>query len=151
MFGDAVVLNSSQVDAQKIQFFGASARLGYRITPDHEIWSFRIMGGLYYLSASTTDNSFGFQNLMGPQIFPVLSRTFNSGSTLSISAKYAPVGTGFTVDPSSREIAGGIAWSQSSQLAHPISYSFYISDLSAQVEKIRVESSSFGLSIGVGF
>lgn len=99
-----------------IRFLDLNARVGYTLPWLKGSWALTLMGGLYYTTTfcSVTPNfPFGFSNLMGPQLFPVLRKRLANGDGLSAYLKYSPVSSGgFSVySLASREMAGGMTYS----------------------------------------
>lgn len=99
-----------------IRFLGANARVGYTLPFINNPWSLTLMGGVYYTTtfcSVSPSYPFGFENLMGPQLFPVLRRSLANGNSLSMYLKYSPVSSGgFSVySLSSREVAAGATYS----------------------------------------
>ncbi len=133
-----------------VKYLGFNAKVGYLLYQDPS-WRIALYGGGYYTTMFVTGNSFGFNNLSGPQLFPVVSTFFGSNS-LSAYLKFSPVGEGFNIASlSDREIAGGISYAHSYAEGNSISLHLDISQLSITVGDIPVTSSSTSFSVGYDF
>jgi len=133
------------------RFLGINAKIGYNFVIS-DPWRFSVQTGIYYTTMFVTNNNFGFQNLMGPQLYPVVSRRFGNSSLLAYF-KFSPVGSGFGITSlANNEIAGGLNFS------HPIrnsgmSYSVGVdmSQLSLNFQSIQVLVNTASLSAGLSF
>jgi hypothetical protein len=152
----------SSLEGTSVRSLGVNARIGYNIPIGHTAWTFSIMGGLYYTTMFVSPSTFGFQNLAGPQLFPVIRRTLSNQDTLSFYAKYSPVSSGsFSLQPSSREIAGGFTYNYLLQNGHSIPVSLDISNLKATAQlsdattgvsqSVNIELTTVSLSAGYTF
>lgn len=149
-----------------LRFLGVNARIGYTVPWVSGTWALTLMGGVYYTTTFCTvtpSYPFGFQNLMGPQLFPVLRKALANGNSLSTYLKYSPVSSGgfgiYALD--SRELAAGLTYSiRHGQHFIPISLdlanlqtniSETVTSLatgSAVQESTHINTSSFTLSVG---
>jgi hypothetical protein len=118
------------------------------------------MGGYYYTTMFVSPAAFGFENMTGPQLFPVIRRTLRNQDCILFYAKYSPVSSGsISLQPSSREIAGGITYSHLLSNGHSIPFSLDISNLSAVInssngnlsQSVNVELTTASLSAGYTF
>ncbi len=74
---------------KNMYFGGFNTRIGYHFPLANE-WRFIISAGLYYVTTiGRTD--LGYVNVMGPQLYPVLIKTFSNASRLGAYVKYSPV------------------------------------------------------------
>jgi hypothetical protein len=146
--------NQSGVSAR---FLGANFRVGYLVPFPKEPWRLTLMAGFYYTTTFITDSAFGFKNLMGPQIFPVLRRMLSPRTSLAAYIKFSPVGSGIGIsDFANREVAGGLSftWLQRSaakdSVVTPYIVSIDASNLTIFVEDTTITSTSMSLSVGMG-
>jgi hypothetical protein len=141
---------------------GINARIGYNIALGHSPWTLSIMGGYYYTTMFVSPSNFGFENMTGPQLFPVIRRTLRNQDSILFYAKYSPVSAGsISLQPSSREIAGGFTYSHLLSNGHSIPFSLDISNLSASAtinnstgslsQSVNVELTTASLSAGYTF
>lgn len=107
----ALPLTANRADAS-LRFLGVNLRAGYALPAVAEPWRLAIMAGLYYTTTFVTGDAFGFQNMAGPQIFPVLRRSVDSRNSVSAYFKYSPILSGVVPSFSSSEIASGASWSR---------------------------------------
>jgi hypothetical protein len=139
------------------RFLGINLRLGYTF-PSTSKWSFGLNGGWYYTTMLVTGKRFGFMNMAGPQLYPLLVGRLNNGKVLSFYAKYSPIiGLGFA----NREIAGGAGYSVPLTNGHPMIFNFDYANISFDLLNQKtsagatvnssIRSSSISLSAGYGF
>lgn len=133
-----------------LRFFGANVRAGYQIESVPRPWRLSLMGGLYYTTTFETNNSVGFKDMAGPQIFPVLSREFRRGESGFAYLKYAPMLDGAAVTFRGREYAAGLGYSiQSERIKRPVSVTLDYSQLRLNFENLLLIRSQT-LTLGVG-
>ena len=89
---------------------GLNARIGYAVPFVREPFRLNLMGGIYYTTMFTQLANFGFQNLMGPQVFPIFRVSTGPNSAVSVYLKYSPFGSGFNPSLASHELAGGLSY-----------------------------------------
>ena len=92
-------------------FMGTNIRGGYRLPYLKQPWSLRLYGGIYFTTTFGGTSDFGYENLIGPQIYPTLTYTFQNGAMATTYFKYSPVANGvgfYTLD--NRELATGGAY-----------------------------------------
>ena len=140
---------TSNIPGVTARFLGLNARIGYVLPTVFEPWRVSLMGGFYYTTMFVPSGGFGFNNLMGPQFFPVVRRMFGNGDTLMSYFKFSPVGSGLTIiQLSNREIAVGAGWTHRLRGGNAIAYGLDFSDLSVSADGIDIESKSATLSVG---
>jgi hypothetical protein len=115
------------------------------------------MVGGYYTTMMVSPNTFGFQNLSGPQVFPVLRRSLSGNDSISTYVKYSPVSAGgFSItNLSSREAAFGVTYNKSLKNHHSMPFSIDYSNLKSSIESsdgsALVPVSVSSLTFGVGY
>jgi hypothetical protein len=142
----AVPLRSTSAD--KARFLGVNFRVGYAI-PSSGNWSLSLMGGMYYTTMIVPGGAFGFRNMAGPQLFPVLRRRLSlTGRSLIFYAKLSPVSDGFNLlNLSNREIAAGSAIT----VYKSTSLTLDVANLVVTISGVRISSTSASLGASVGF
>jgi hypothetical protein len=90
VFGTALPLSSSRNDV-KVRIFGLNARLGYNPLRLKHPWYLSLMGGVYYNTMMTTPSVFGYRNVAGPQLYPLIRYRMNNRSSISTFLKFSPV------------------------------------------------------------
>jgi hypothetical protein len=158
VFGTGLVL-SSNIPSTTARFIGANFRVGYAVSQIQEPWRLLLMFGGYYTTMSVSPNSFGFQNLSGPQFFPVLRRALNQGDSISSYFKISPVSAGgiSLTNLSSRELALGVTYNKNLKNGHSMPFSIDYSNLQSSVETsdgsavVPVAVTSLTLGIGYNF
>jgi hypothetical protein len=104
-----LALNTSE-EVQGVRFFGVNLRTGRAI---YRTRRFRVglQGGLYWTTMLVSSANLGFQNLMGPQIFPTLAYGLSSESSVRGYVKLAAIGKKASIQGlSSNELALGGAY-----------------------------------------
>lgn len=146
-------LSNSRTDGVSARFFGANFRIGYRFIFDDPRWSLLLSTGVYYMTMFVTNNAFGFQNVAGPQLFPLLVFNQDSRNTYFTYLKYSPISTtGFSLFSfQSREIAGGFGWIFPVSNDHTLTLSLDISSLKVDLPVGNATNFSGTLGVGYGF
>lgn len=110
------VTRTSSEDSSEVRFLGLNARFGYNIQKIREPWGLTLSGGFYYVTTFVNTQSFGFQNIGGPQLYPFLRYIKKSGDIVSSYLKISPVASRLSLlTLSSREMALGIHYTLSRQ------------------------------------
>jgi hypothetical protein len=134
-----------------LTFLGLNLRTGFRLLKPESSWGLSIMGGIYY-ATTFTSGAFGYQNVQGPQIYPVLRRKFSGGKSGWLYLKYSPIfdGTDF-VSLSNSEIAiGGGYTVKAFSNGSAVAVSLDLALLSLQASSTqRVQSNTY--SIGANY
>lgn len=89
-FVNALSITPTTTTNPLFRFLGLNLRGGRQISGLTEPWELSLFMGWYYLTMMT-DGSFGFSNVMGPQIYPVIKRKFANGSNGSGYIKFSPI------------------------------------------------------------
>lgn len=134
------------------RFLGINLRSGYLLPVLSNPWQLSIAAGWYYVTMYVPTNDFGFTNLSGPQLFPVLKYIRNDGDTISTYVKFSPVSNQLAImDIASREIAAGFTWVHVLKNKHPISFALDFANVKAVVEEADVNLNSMSASVGYGW
>jgi hypothetical protein len=145
---------STNPSSFSIQFLGMNARAGYVFPWITAPWRLTLMAGLYYattFTSSQTGASFGYVNIGGPEIYPMLSRTFRSGSSVQTYFKFAPVSDQFTfLGLSNREIATGLSYNFPPDRARR-NFSLTFDWANLTVQEGAIQASSTTISLGAGY
>lgn len=135
-----------------IRFLGVNLRLGYVLTSVQSPWWVALMTGGYYTTTLVSGKQFGFNNLMGPQLFPVFRKTLNDKQSAQFYLKYSPVSAGgLGLSFSNREIATGGAFNFITEKNKLYSITLDLASLSLVVEGVPIQSNSLSLGGSVGF
>ncbi|MDR3608899.1 MAG: hypothetical protein P4M08_16160 [Oligoflexia bacterium] len=152
----------ANIPGTSVRSLGLNARIGYNIPLPSNRWALSIMGGFYYTTMFVSPADFGFENLSGPQLFPVIRYFLPNHEALSAYLKYSPVSAGtFSLQSSSREIAGGITYSHHLSNGHSLPFSIDVSDLvstafannavSGVTESVPIKLTTVSFSVGYTF
>jgi hypothetical protein len=143
-----------------ILFLGINARVGYALPWIAAPWRLALTVGAYYATTFTSQSpssslpsaaQFGYVNIGGPEFYPTLARTFESGSSLSAYFKFSPVSDQFTVlSFSNREIASGLSYNFSPNHAGQ-NFLLTFDWANLIVREVGTEASSTTLSLGGGY
>lgn len=142
---------SADIDPEA-RFLGLNLRLGYRLPIRSSRWQYKIMAGYYYLTMIVEGNAYGYLNIGGPQIFPVVRYEFPGGTFVSTYFKFSPVAPNFVfLSLDSREIAAGTT--VSFPLAAGLRWFLTVdwSDVQLQIDNLAVSSGSLSFGAGIGF
>ncbi len=145
-FYNALKLSSNQ--PQSIPFLGFNTRLGYVFTPNNLRWRLMLNAGWYYVT--TISSGAGFQNLSGPQIFPLVRYKIAEAKSAFTYFKLSPISDKFSfLSLTSREIAFGGGYSFP-MLGKTFTLGLDISSISLNFDETLTKSNSTTLSIGMG-
>jgi hypothetical protein len=132
------------------RFFGANGRIGY-VPIAVNNWKVSIQAGLYYTTMFVASRAFGFQNLMGPQLYPSISRQIGDYSIAGYF-KFCPVGAGFNLATfTDREMAGGVQFRFPVRNQKVYSIGLDIADLRVKIDGTQVSTTSVSLSASYGW
>lgn len=151
------VLPISTVGPNELRFLGFNARVGYNFQKIPTPWRLAVMGGFYYTTTlRSSSDGFGFTHMMGPQIYPVVSRSFKNQTSAYGYFKYSPVsGGGFSLNSSSSEVALGGGYSFWAPfpggLKRLITATLDIARLSLLIEDVSIQSTSTTIGLSYGF
>lgn len=135
-----------------MRFIGINARAGYTVPGIQDPWRLSIMVGIYYVTMLTSTGNFGFQNMAGPQLFPVLRRSLKNGDAIVTYLKFSPVSSGFSfLQLSNREIAGGGAYLFKLKNDHMMSLTFDVANLALEISGEAISSTSISFGFGYSF
>jgi hypothetical protein len=138
----------------KVRFLGLNFKVGYAYPVTKDLM-LGIQTGMYYTTMFVPtvagNEKFGFQNLMGPQLYPVIRYGIGAHS-VSAYMKYSPVGENSNIKSlANRELAGGLGWAMPLGQTRRFSVNLDAADLSLSFEDIVVKSQSLSLSAGVSW
>ncbi|MBL7713852.1 MAG: hypothetical protein JNL01_00200 [Bdellovibrionales bacterium] len=136
----AVRLSSTSTD--NTRFFGANGRLAYGFMDRKAPWQFSLGAGLFYSTMITPNGGYGFNDVVGPQVLPVLKRVFSKGNSIGLYGKGAMITGGW-------EVAGGLNYAIPLSNGRSISLSVDYSRIDLVIEAVQMRSNS--ISFGAGF
>jgi hypothetical protein len=144
---------TSTEPGKSIRFLGVNGRLGFRVPWPPKPWTLSLMfGGYYTTTTSTPTAEFGFTNMAGPQVFPVLSRALSKRSLIGSYFKYSAVAAGFNIIPVGSELAGGINYSYRLRNNNNLLFSVDAAQLKINIQEVLdITSRSLSFSVGLGF
>jgi len=149
-YGTALQLGSSHPATTR--FIGVNLRLGRFFSQPASPWSWGILAGGYYTTMIVSDDLFGFKNMTGPQLFPVLRYQVNKESSVSGYAKYSPILSAEGLLPfSQRELAFGMSYQRALSSTSSLSFSLDLADLQLEISTVAVSSRSLSASVGINF
>lgn len=134
------------------RFLGLNIRIGYS-KPLNDRWTLGLMGGAYYTTMLTSrDSKIGFENLMGPQIYPTISYLLDKSNTLGGYFKFSAVGSAFSLNSfSDHEIAFGSSLQRTVASGRVFTLSADFSQLNVLIDPVQITSQSLSLSGGMTF
>ena len=114
-------------------------------------WSINIAGGLYYMTMLPSGFNFGYGDLWGPEIYPILRYSLDNKNAFGFYFKYAPNMSQFSPNFKNHESAAGFEWTKFYSNKQCISFkvgflqdSFNNGDQATQSNAIN-----FGISMGI--
>ncbi len=134
-----------------IRFLGLNARVGYIVPGIKAPWRFAVMGGYYFTTSMVEGDAYGFKNMAGPQLFPVLSKRINPNTALGGYFKLSPVTSG--AEPlafRNRELAFGMSFTRFLKNAKSWNISLDIASFKLNISNIAISSTSYSLGFGYG-
>jgi hypothetical protein len=144
----SIPIHSSQ-PGTSLSFFDLNGRFGYSPDSLSEPWKLTLFAGGNYFR--TLGSAFGY-DILGPQLYPYLERTFKSGNSMNAYFKFSPLmGTGSPFTLSNREIAGGVGYSYRLKSGHPMNFNLDYSQINFEYQGLSVSQSIASFSVGYGF
>jgi hypothetical protein len=90
-FMEGGAVRDSAENATGAFLVNGEAFMGYSIPAWFAGFDLRVTGGAMYRTMIVRDGIYGYSNLIGPEFYPELSRTFSNGHALSLFARYSPL------------------------------------------------------------
>lgn len=141
----------SQTYPASARFLGLNFRLGYHFLNILPPWKLSLQVGSYYTTMLVAGNQFGFENVNGPQLYPVVERTLKDGKSLRGYLKISPLTTNYSgFSFQSREIALGGDYTFSTFRGKPLSVGVDFSDLFIKLEAQDLSARTISLSLTTG-
>ena len=134
---------------ETVRFVGANFRLGYRLSFLPKPWSLKLLAGFYYVTMFVSPANFGFQHMMGPQFFPVLSRRVGTSGAFYLYGKFSPVAGAFTIlSLENNEIATGMGYFLDDS---NLGITLDLAQLSLKISTVTIKSTSATLGAAFRF
>jgi hypothetical protein len=146
-FWTAAVLTSSAPGGEGIRYLGFNFRGGYSPPWLPAPWELTLMLGGYFLNGVSTDGTFGFRNMYGPQLYPALKRKLPGGAAVGY-VKCSPILRQGVPTFSSWEIAAGGGYERELSGGRRLDILLDVSVLDVEVDGILIDSSTVSLSAG---
>lgn len=147
------LLPLSKSQSGGLRFLGINFRVGYLFPSRKDAWAFGLYGGAYYTTTFMAGNgTLGFENMQGPQLYPVVRKQIKKGTMVLGYLKFSPMSSQYGYFTfSSHELAFGGMYSDLLNNGHPLSFSLDISRLFFDIPTISFKGASNTASIGVGY
>ena len=94
------------------RFWGLNSDMIYAIPLDRKKWSVGIAGGFFYMTMLPSGMSFGFNNLWGPELYPIFRYALDNKNTFDFYFKYAPIYSQISVNFNNYETSAGAEWTK---------------------------------------
>lgn len=141
---------STNISGISARFFGFNGKVGYS-HPLKNGWTLGIQTGFYFTTMFVTNDAFGFKNLMGPQLFPVVRKNLSKGA-VSGYLKFSPVAASISIQNlSNRELAFGAGYSRPLANGRVVSVNLDFANLALLIDNVPISSTSISLSAGTVF
>ncbi len=145
LYFTAPILKSSE-SGTTLNFLGSNVRGGYHLTPPKAPWKLIFGFGIYY-TTTFSNQTIGYANVSGPQVYPILQRRFSADKVFSVYFKYSPVSDSFQLlNLSNHELASGISYRYKKVVS-----GFDFSHLKLKTAVGTAASTSYSLSVGYLF
>lgn len=133
-------------------FLGLNFRGGFWIPLWKGAWNLGVLGGYYFTTMMVNSFDFGYRDVGGPQLFPVLRRKFNNNSYVSFYFKYSPVSNRLQLlKLTSREIAGGMAYGFPNSSISPTLDIAHLSLDLPQLDNFKATNLTISLGLSLNF
>jgi hypothetical protein len=107
----ATALTLSHSGPVPVRFIGVNLRMGYVFPKIQEPWRIALYGGWYYSTMLASDETFGYLNVSGPQLFPTMRRTLGNGHVITGYLKFSPISQALSLMSfSNNEVALGLGY-----------------------------------------
>jgi hypothetical protein len=134
-----------------IRLFDSEISLAYALIPVKVGFNLSLRAGIFYASTLVSGNTFGVQNLYGPDLYPVISYGLSSGQVISVYFKIAPaVDLQGDVNFTNKLTAVGLTYSTKSGSGAWV-YSVDYKDYDANENGVSVSFSNLELMVGRTF
>jgi hypothetical protein len=132
------------------RFLGLNFRVGFHSPWPKRPWSVALLTGYYYTTMFVSPPRFGFQNMLGPQLFPAVSYEFPGGKLLSSYMKFSPVSAGgLDLSFANFEVAGGLSFAFGRVGPGRFAATFDTSYLQLSISGVDI--SAFSSTLGVAY
>lgn len=134
------------------RFLGLNFRLGYNFLSIPPPWKLSLLVGSYYATMFVKGNTFGFENVNGPQIYPLVQRMLNKGKSVRGYFKLSPLSTNSAgLSFASRELAFGVEYVFFNKRGKTRSVGFDYSDFLVSLPDQTLAAKTISLSVSYGF
>jgi len=150
-FGTVWTVNATP-PALGIEFLGINLRAGYSFTAPEAPLKFQLTGGAYYTTMISPSGQLGIQNLVAPQLMPLVRYTMSPKTAVSAYVKYSPIMANLgSFSFSNRELAIGGALTYILPNYHPLSLAIDVASFHFAQPLVTIDSTSTSLGLGYGF
>ena len=151
-FMNVLPISASRTDVT-VNFYGLDGGLGWGIPIGS--WRLNLLLG-YYAKTMTVSGaaSFGYRNMLGPQLFPTIEKTWAGKHTTSAYLKYAVVMDNFTslLSPiGCREWAAGVGYRYRLSSGAEIPVTLDASWIHLELPRALVDNTTYTLNVGYMF
>ena len=141
---------STNQNEMSARFWGLNSDLVYLIPMRSQKWSLGIAGGLYYSTMFPSGQNFGYYNLWGPELYPIIKENLNNNNSLDYYFKYAPAGAQLPASFNSHEFTAGATWTRfySDKRSLSLSLDFVQDEFIQNNFTAKANAINFGVSYG---
>ena len=112
-------------------------------------WRIGIAGGFYYMTMFSSGTKFGYSDLWGPELYPIVTYSLNPKNALSFYLKYSPNASNFSPNFNNHEAATGAEWTKLYQNKRSIT--FKVEFLQDAFSQSGLSTQSNAINFGVLF
>ena len=133
------------------RFLGINFRIGYKLNKKRSPWSWYLLAGYYYTTMMVSNDAFGFRNMQGPQLFPVVRKQNSNGSSITSYLKFSPVSQRFSLrQVSDNEIAIGFAYGLKPKKNKSVAFTLDVARLQLSIAEPTQSADITSTSISLG-
>ena len=148
IFATAVPI-SSNLAGITANYLGVNLKISYRFTRPSSPIIFYLAAGGFYSAIFVTRQMFGYEGVIGPQIYPTLGVQLSSKNSLSLSFKFSPVANQIQLlKLSNREQAVGLVFNHvNSSNDHSVGVSLDYSQLIFNFSNSDISNSTVSVCV----
>lgn len=139
-----------------VAFLGINARAGYQLISTRSKSGLFLYGGWFYTTMFVSTNSFGYEHLNGPQLYPVIQLNFKKGFTGYLYGKFSPITSSIdSISMKNNEKAFGAGFGIPTKRGRTDGRKFYVtvdySQVKVVLDKVPISTRSITAGISFGF
>ena len=151
-FYNALLVSHAQ--SAHIEFLGINGKVGYTVPKlSNEHWILKLSAGYYFNTSFSHSQSFGYKNVNGPELFPMLTHLFPKEQAAWLYFKYSPIFNGLallSLNNTEMGIGAGFSFAPSKK-RRVLSITADIVVMKIQLVGVAVTANSYTFGVGYRF